>query len=207
VFVPRHGPAAVPVRCFPISGCAVTMTIATAATRVPTRAQRVRAGGGLAYFSLPAAAHAEVAQASHHRLPVTVTVRTSTGRTATRRLTLVPYTTSGRAPRRQIGSSSAVRILSATGFVANAWSGGILAACLSATPCSATTTIVVAGQVVARTRAEPLGANEVGYLRFGLTATGHNLLERSRGNQLSARVTIMAAGTTASATIVLSRFR
>jgi Domain of unknown function (DUF1906) len=206
VFVPRHGPAAVPISCFQIPACQVTMRIATTSTLARTRAQRVPAGGGLAYFSLSPAAHALVAQASHRRLPVIVTVRTSTGKAATRRLNLVPYTTSGDSPQRQTGSSSAMRILSATSFVSNGWSGAMLASCLTATPCSATTTISAGGEVIARTGPESLGANEIGYLRFRLTAAGHSRLTRSRGNQLSARVNITAAGTTADATVVLSAF-
>jgi hypothetical protein len=206
VFVPRHGPAAVPISCFQVPACQVTMRIATTITLVRTLSQRVPAGGGLAYFSLSPTAHALVAQASHRRLPVTVTVRTSTGKAATRRVNLVPYTTSGRSPQRRTGSSSAMRILSATAFVSNGWSGGMLASCLTAIPCSATTTISAAGQVIARTGPESLGANEIGYLRFQLTAAGHSLLARSRGNQLSARVNLTAAGTTAGAAVVLSTF-
>jgi hypothetical protein len=207
VFVPRHGSAAVPVSCFQISPCQVTMRVATTATLVQTGTQRIPGGGGLAYFSLSPAGHALVAQAGHRRLPVTVTVRTSTGKTATRRVNLVGYTTSGPPPRRRISSSLAVRILSATEFVSNAWSGGMLASCLTATPCSTTTAISAGGQVIARTGAESLGANAIGYLRFRLTAAGHDLLARSRGNQLSARVEITAGGTTASAAIVLSTYR
>jgi Domain of unknown function (DUF1906) len=208
VFVPRHGPAAVPVSCFQITACQVTMRIATRTTTLArTRLQRVPAGGGLAYFRLSAAGHALVAQAAHRRLPVAVTVRASTGQTAARRSNLIPYTTSGPAPGRRIGSSRAVRILSATGFLANGWSGGMLASCLAAAPCDVTTTISAGGRVIAGTGAESLGANAIGYLRFRLTAAGHSLLAHTRGNQLSVRVDITAAGTTASGAIVLSTFR
>jgi glycoside hydrolase-like protein len=206
VFVPRHGPAAVPVSCFQISACQVTMTIATTTTLARTATQRIPAGGGLAYFRLSPSGHALVAEAGHRRLPVTVTVRTSTGKTATRRVNLVPYTTSGPSPQRRIGASTVVRILSATEFLSNGWSGGMLASCLTAIPCSATTTISAGGQVIARTGAESLGASAIGYLRFRLTAAGHRMLARSRGNQLSTRVDITSAGTTASAAIVLSMF-
>lgn len=206
VFVPRHGPAAVPVSCFQISACQVTMRIATTTTLVRTGTQRIPGGGGLAYFRLSPADHALVAQAGHRRLPVAVTVRTSTGKTATRRVNLVPYTTSGPSPQRRIGASTAVRILSATEFLSNGWSGGMLASCLTASPCSATTTISAGRQVIARTGAESLGANAIGYLRFRLTAAGHSMLARSRGNQLSARVNTTVAGRTASAAIALSTF-
>jgi hypothetical protein len=206
VFVPRHGPAAVPVSCFQISACQVTMRIATTTTLARTGTQRIPAGGGLAYFRLAPTGHALVAQAGRRRLPVTVTVRTSTGKTATRRVNLAPYTTSGPSPQRRIGASTVVRVLSATEFVSNGWSGGILASCLTASPCSATTTIAAGGQVIARTGAESLGANAIGYLRFRLTVAGHRMLARSRGNQLSTRVDITAAGTTTSAAIVLSTF-
>ncbi len=208
VFVPRHGPAAVPVSCFGTSPCNVTTTIATTATSTlaRTRGQWVPAGGGLAYVNLAPAAHLLVAQASHRRLAVTITARTSTGQKATRRLSLVPYATSGPAPRRGVSSSSALRILSATAFVANGWSGGIPVACLTATPCSATTTIVAGGQVIASAQAESVGVSEIGYLRFALTAAGHRLLASRPGNQLPARVRITDAGKTASGAIVLSTF-
>jgi hypothetical protein len=206
VFVPRRGPAAVPVSCFQISACQVTMRIATTTTLVRTGIQRIPGGGGLAYFKLSPAAHALVAQAAHRRLPVTITVRTSTGKTATRRVNLVPYTTSGPSPRRRIGASTAVRVLSATEFLSNGWSGGMLASCLTASPCSATTTISAGGQVIAHTGPESLGVNAIGYLRFRLTPAGHDILARSRGNQLSARTEITAAGTRTNAAIVLSTF-
>ena len=205
VFVPRHGPAAVPVSCFPISACQVTMRIATTTTLVRTRMLRIPAGGGLAYFKLSPAGHALVAEAGHRRLPVTIAVRASTGNTATRRVNLVPYTTSGLSPQRRIGTSTAVRILSATAFLSNGWSGAILGSCLTASPCKATTTIAAGGRVIARAAAS-LGANAIGYLRFRLTAAGHTMLTRNRGNQLSARGEITAAGKTASALIVLSTF-
>ena len=82
----------------------------------------------------------------------------------------------------------------------------MLASCLTATPCGATTTISAGGQVIARTGPESLGANEIGYLRFRLTAAGHSRLARSRGNQMSARINVTAAGTTAGAAVVLSAF-
>jgi hypothetical protein len=207
VFVPRHGPAAVPVSCFQIPACVVTTTIVTKGTLAHTPPQRIPTGGGLAYFSLTPAGHARVAQARHHRLRATVTVRTSTGPKAMRRLTLIPYTTRGRSPQRRTGSSSAVRILSATAFVANGWSGGILASCLTPAPCRATTAIVAAGHVIAWTGTKSLGANEIGYLRFRLTAAGHALLAHTHGNQLSTRVEITDAGGTATGAIVLSMFR
>jgi hypothetical protein len=206
VFVPRRGPAAVPVSCFGISVCRVTVTIAARTRLVLTGPEQIPAGGGLAYVGLSPADHALVTQASRHRLTVTITVRTSTGSKATRRLNLVPYTTTGRSPRRRIRSSSSIRILSATAFVANRWSGAVLAACLRPTPCSPKTTLVAAGQVIARTAAQALGAGEVGYLRFRLTPAGHSLLASSHGNQLAAELQITDSTDTASAAIALSSF-
>ena len=85
--------------------------------------------------------------------------------------------------------------------------GGILTACLSSTPCHATTTLSVGHTVIARTGSEFLGANELGYLMFSLTPAGHALLIRAPGNQLAAHLAVRAGNTTATATIALVGFR
>jgi hypothetical protein len=53
---------------------------------------------------------------------------------------------------------------------------------------------------IATTRAQTLGAGELGYLSFSLTSPGHRLLTRTRTNQLGVTATITTpapAGSTA----------
>jgi hypothetical protein len=48
--------------------------------------------------------------------------------------------------------------------------------------------------IIARTGQQFLGVNELGYLHFKLTSTGHRMLLRKRGNQLPATLTITTLG-------------
>ena len=213
-FVPANGPGGLPVACFGGPACRVTTTISSGKTRLAqTRLERVPAGGGVVYYSLSRSAHRLLAHAPGRRLPVTVTVRSSAGARATRQLNLIPFTTSGRAPRKRHGSSPALRIIGVTDFVSHGWTGGVLAACASRTPCSATTTVTAGGgRVIAPARAQTLGAGEVGYLSFRLTGAGHAMLRATRGNQLGVGIhvttaaTAMGAATTASALVALDSF-
>jgi hypothetical protein len=66
----------------------------------------------------------------------------------------------------------------------------VLAACVSTTPCRASTTILAGGKVIARTNPELLGAGMVGYLHFSLTRQGHLLLAGTKSNQLSVGVEV-----------------
>ena len=75
-------------------------------------------------------------------------------------------------------------------FVSHGWVGGVLAECLAATPCSATTTLMAGRTTVARTKPQTLGAGELGYLSFTLTGAGHRLLAKTRSNQLGVTATI-----------------
>ena len=202
-FVPSRGFGGVPVGCYGQPSCVVTTTISVGRTTLATsRPERIAPGGGVAYFALSAAAHRLVARAPHHRYPVTVTVRSSTGAAVTRALNLVAFTNRGRGPRRSIASNPSLRIIGATDFVSNGWSGGVLAACQTATPCNATVTLTAGRQVIAASRPQSLGAREVGYLSFTLTAVGHRLLARARGNQLGAQVSIAMGGTAAVGSLV-----
>jgi hypothetical protein len=60
--------------------------------------------------------------------------------------------------------------------------------------------------VIAQTRPEYLGANELSYLAFALTARGRTLLRNARGNQLGAQLTLTDAGASTTTRIVLVRF-
>jgi hypothetical protein len=94
-----------------------------------------------------------------------------------------------------------------TDFVSAGGVGGILAACAQNVPCHVKTTVSVGNTVIASTGSEFLGANEVGYLTFGLTKAGAAMLARAPGNQLGATVRITNGSTTATGQLALVRFR
>ena len=206
-FVPRHGMGGLPVQCFQIIPCRLTTTISAGKrTLATTGTERIPPGGGLAYFHLTPVAQAMLARATHHRLATKITVREVSGASATRQLTLISFATAGSGPRRYIRQSSGLRIIGATDFVFNGRIGGILVACVASVPCHTSTTIAAGAKVIARTRPESLGVNELGYLFFSLTPAGRSILFSTRGNQLPAKLTATTGSTTATARIALASF-
>ncbi len=214
-FVPADGPGGLPVECFAIDGCRISTTIKLGRKVLAhTRGARVAAGGGIDHFPISPAVHRMITAAGNKGLSTTVTVRTSTGRSATEAIRLVRFATSGAGPRRRALSRSAgaMRILGATEFVSHGWTGGVLVACPQATPCTATPTVRVGKRTVAVSRSQTIGPEEIGYLSFQMTGAGHRLLMRSAGNQLGATVSVssptegLVAGATASAAVSLDAF-
>ena len=191
-FAPTRGLGAVPVGCMGISPCALTTTIASGRTTfASTKREFIPAGGGLAYFKLTSAAQKALQRAHNHQLAVNVTVRTTTtGVHVTRRLTLSSFTTSDPSPPRSAGQSSQLKLIGTAEFVSHGWAGGILAECVGATPCQATTTLVAGRTTIAKTKPETLGAGELGYLSFSLTRAGHTLLAKTKTNQLGVTATV-----------------
>jgi hypothetical protein len=207
-FVPSRGPGGLPVGCFNTVACHVTTTITAGRTTIAaTGSEQVSSGGGLTYFALSSSARRLVSRARHRRLPVKITVHDASGASATRSLNLIPFTTSGRSPRRSLSQAATLRIIGATDFVSSGGVGGILAACFATFPCHPSTTISVGGTVIAHTTPEFLGVNELGYLIFRLTGAGRALLAHARGNQLSANLTLNDGGTIATGQIVLAAFK
>jgi hypothetical protein len=193
-FVPTRGPGGLPVECFGITACRVSTTIYDGHhLLVRTGGAPVAAGGGIVHFPLTARAHRLVARAGNPGLPVTVTVRTSTGRSAKQAMKLVPFSVTGPGPRRIPGAGPAVRILGGTDFVSHGWSGGILVACVQSTPCAATPALTIAGGPVATADAVTIGSGEVGYLPFRMTSAGHTQLRHADGNQLGVTVQVSTA--------------
>jgi len=190
-FAPRTGLGAVPVGCMSMSSCAVTTTISQGRTTfATTKREFIPAGGGLAYFKLTSAAQKALAKAHNHQLPVNVKVRSTSGPSATRKLTLSSFTTANPSPARSAGQSSQLKLIGTTEFVSHGWVGGVLAECIGTTPCRATTTLTAGRTTVAKTKAETLGAGELGYLSFTLTAAGHKLLAKAKTNQLGVSATV-----------------
>ncbi len=207
-FVPGHGLAGVPVGCFTAGPCRVTATISIgSAVLASTGPESVPAdGGGIVYFKLTPAGRTRLTAAPHRRLLVRVKVRDVSGTSATTTLNLTPFTTKGRAPRRSLTGSPSLKLIGATDFVFRHSLGGVLAACLSTTPCRVSTKITAAGSTIASTTPEFLGAHELGYLSFKLTGHGRALLTKSKGNQLGATVTLSGLGVRASGHVVLVSF-
>jgi hypothetical protein len=205
--VPGRGIGGLPVGCFSPTPCHLTTRISAGrSVLAATNPEYVPVGGGLIYFALSPGGRTKLARARRHRLAVTINVRDVSGASATRQLNLVPFTTSGRSPRRGVTQSADLQVIGTTDFVSNGWTGGILAACYAATPCNATTTIVSGRTTIAHTAPEFLGVNELGYLIFAVTPAGHKLLEQASGNQLPVNLTISTGSATATARIVLASF-
>jgi Domain of unknown function (DUF1906) len=192
-YVPRQGQGGVPVACFEMASCRVTVTIRDGNRTVSrTGPEPVAAGGGVAHFKLSGYWHKLIA--GHKPLPVTITIASTLAGQASQAMKLVPYTTSGPRPPQSGTPSSQIRLVGGFEFVSHGWSGGVLAACVSTAPCRASTTIVAAGKVIARTNPQLLGAGMVGYLHFTLTGPGHRLLGGTESNQLSVRVQVSSQG-------------
>ena len=199
VFAPRTGLGAVPVGCLGISPCAVTTTISAGRTTyATTKREFVAAGGGLAYFKLSSTAQKALQHAHNHQLAVNVTVRSTTGARATRKLTLSSFSTRNPSPARSGAQASQLKLIGTTEFVSHGWVGGILAACVGSTPCQATVTLMAGRTRLATTSLQTVGAGELSYLSFTLTNAGHKLLTKTKSNQLGATATVttpVAAGT------------
>ncbi len=200
-FAPKRGLAAVPVGCVAVSPCAVTTTISAGRTTfATTNREFIPAGGGLAYFKLSSAAQKALAKAHNHQLAVNVKVRSTSGPSVTRKLTLSSFITSNPGPARSGGQSSQLKLIGTMEFVSHGWVGGILAECIATTPCQATTTLMAGRTTVARTKAQTLGAGELGYLSFKMTTAGHKLLAKTTTNQLGVTALITSPAPAGSTT-------
>ena len=193
-YVGAKGPVGVPVACLNTAPCQLEAAIFEGKKRIAhSEISSVSRHGGQLLVPLSTQTRKLVADALNRRLPVTVTLTSSSGARATRPLTLIPYSISGKAPSRRSWPSAAVQILAETSFVSNAWTGGILVVCKSSTPCAATTRVTLGGAALAQPRTQTLGAGEIGYLTYQLSAKAHKLLREKVGNQLGARVTVTTA--------------
>lgn len=208
VFVSGSGMGGLAASCFASHPCHVSTTVSAGRTVIARSGSEYIAknSSGVLFFQLSPAGRRMLARARSRRLPVTLSEHDTSGTTATAHVTLVPFSTSGKGPRRSVSQSGSVRFLGLTDFVSASGVGGILAVCAQATPCHAITTISVGRTVIARTGGEFLGANEAGGLLFSLTSAGRSLLARARGNQLGAQVTITSGKASSSAQVALVHF-
>lgn len=193
-YVGSRGPVGIPVACLHASPCQLQAAIHDGRRLlVKSPIRTIPRHGGQLLVPLTPQIHRLVASATGHRLPVTVTVTSGGGASATRPLRLVPYTIAGDAPAHHSWASATLQIIGQRSFVSNAWTGGLLAACKSSTPCVATTRVTLAGDALAEPRTVTLGPGEIGYLTYRLNNRGHLLLRAKTSNQLGARVRVTTA--------------
>jgi len=207
-FVSSSGTGGLPTVCFNSKTCHIAMTMTVGKTVIArTGSEQIAAqGGGILYFTLNGAGRSMLAHARGHRLLVHMTGQDVSKLSFSRYITLVPFSTSGAGPARTASQSGGLQILGLTDFVSSGGVGGILAECLSTSPCHTRTSISVGKTVIASTGSELLGARSVGYLIFSLNSAGRSLLDHAGGNQLGAAVTISDGGATAHGQVALVRF-
>ncbi len=207
-FVSANGFGGIPAGCFANHPCRVATTISAGRT-VIARTGNEAVGendSAILYFQLSGQGRALLQHARGRRLAVQISAHDSSGTAANTSLNLVPFHTSGAGPHRSLSNSSTLKIIGVTHFVSSGWTGGILAGCAGGTPCHVTATVSVGNTVIAHTGSEFLGANELGYLYFTLTAAGHAMLAQAPGNQLGAHITLTNGSATASADVALAAF-
>lgn len=210
-WVPPSGFGALPVSCPTPSPCLVAATITAGRTVIAhTHNEYVAgAGAGDVFFQLSGRGRSMLARARGRRLPVGVTVRGSSGNTASAAIELVPFNATGAGPRRSLTQSPALRVIGASDYVSRNGVGSVLAQCVSFTPCHVSTTLSIGSTVIARTGSEFVGANGLGYLSFTLTAVGQAAIAQSakHGNQLGVHLALSDAAAKASGDIALIQVR
>jgi hypothetical protein len=209
LFLSGNGFGGVPASCFANHPCHIATTVSAGRTVIARSGSEYigQNRAGILYFQLSGAGRNMLRRARSGRLAVKVSEHDSSGSTASGTLTLVPFSTAGKGPRRKVVQSGPVQVLGLTDFVSSTGVGGILAACAQSSPCHVRTTVSVGRTVIARTGSEFLGADEAGYLAFSITSAGRNILAHAAGNQLGVQVSITGAGRPTVAQLALVRFR
>jgi Domain of unknown function (DUF1906) len=193
-FVSPRGKLGIPVACMNAAPCKVQTVVYTGKRRIASAAfESVSRHGGFVHLALGKRVNAMVADSPKHELPVNVTVTNGAGASTKTSITLISYTTTGKAPYTSPGSSTTLQVLGDTELVSNGWIGEVLVACTAGVPCKTALRVSTpSGQVIARGKTPTIAAGEIAELHFQMTAKGHALLRASRGNQLDARVVVSA---------------
>jgi hypothetical protein len=188
--------------------CHITTVVSVGRTVIARTGGEVIGAGsaGLLYFKLTPRGRKLLAHSRQGRLGVQVRTHEASGPTSTTPLSLIPFSSSGPAPRHAYRRTTSLRVLAGTDFVASGGTGAILVACTTAAPCLPTLTVTIGHTVIARTGRELVGGNEPAYLVFKLTGRGRTWLSRSARNQLGVRVGVTDAAGTASGTVALVGF-
>jgi Arylsulfotransferase (ASST) len=204
------GGGALPVACFTLHtrGCSLRVTMRTGNTDVArtSRQQFTANRGGLLRFRLSSAARRMLTSAHSHQMPVRVTAQDSSGHTVHRQLELIQFTSSGAGPTRTMTASPTIELLGATDFATTKGQGAILSACYAAIRCYPKGSLTAGGKTIATIAQHQLGANEVGYSPFQLTAAGRDMLARATGNQLAVQVRLSNGSDVAAGQVALVRY-
>jgi hypothetical protein len=206
-FVPGNGLTDVPVGCYSTAACNVSVTATSGGNVVAhSGGEPLAAGtGGLVWFRLSPGARAALSR--NHRLTVSLSVKDGAGaRSASASILLIAFSTSGSGPSRSFTQSAALQLVSGSDFVTPGGFGSTLAQCTASVPCRVTTTVTSGSTVIAATKPEYIGARQLGFLRFQLSAAGRALLARASGNQLPVTVAVSGQGITAGARSALVAF-
>jgi hypothetical protein len=207
-FVSSQDIAGVPVGCLTAAPCQIAGTVTAGRTTIAsTGPEWIPAGGGVLHFALTTAGGRLLARASSRRLPVRITAQPVGGPIASATVNLISFLASGRGPRRALHAAPTLRLVGVTDFVSAGATGGLLAGCSGNASCAIRTTIRAGNTTIATGGPERLGANELGYLIFKLTASGRALLAAASGNQLGVYATVSQPGGTAHAALALVGFR
>jgi hypothetical protein len=205
-----QGTGAIGVGCFTRQTCHLSLRISSGNTILGQGARPLARGtGALMNFTLSAAGVSKLDHASGRRLPVTVTLRDSaSGTSATRSMTLIPYSIAGSGPVRSTSQSPTVQLVQGTGFVSSsAGTGQILAACYAPAPCRITTTVSAGAKRIAHTAGEYLGVDELRILSFKLSSAGRSMLQHASGNQLPAQIRLVDGSNATTGEIALVAYR
>ena len=174
-------------------------------SKVVAQAQAQVVGSRLAKlvrFMLTPAGQRDLLHSSSHQLRVLITIHDSSGATASKHMTLYPYSVSGPGPARASTASPTVRVADTNAYVSSSGKGQLLATCYGSAPCHVGATITSGGAVIA-TQTEHIGAEEEGQVYFQLTQTGETMLQHATGNQLPAQVKLTNGHDTATGSIAL----
>jgi hypothetical protein len=205
-----EGVASVPVGCIAGRDCRVTVTIRSrGSVRGRSHPQVVLARrAALVSVSLSASGQHELHNAPHHRLPVQVIVRSSSGLPVVRAdLTLIPYGATGASRPGSISTAPGAEIVDRLGFVSSNGLTSILTACYASVPCRLVETVTAGGQVIARTAKRVLlGTNELVYVEIPLDQAGRMLLARAGGRDIPAQVNVRSDGRVRTEQIDLVRY-
>ncbi len=205
---PGNGLGGLPVGCLKTTPCHVVVTVRQGNT-VLARGGEENVGAnqnGIVYFRLSPSARGSLSR--NRRLGVSVNLQDVGGPGATKSMTIVAFSASGSGPHRSVSNATTLAIVGETDFVSSKGVGGILAECAGNAPCHVKTTVAVGKTTVATTGSEFIGAHELAYLSFQLSAQGKSMIARAGGHQLGAHVAITGAdGATASGDVALIPFR
>ena len=209
-FVPSSGGlGGLPVGCFAPTPCQFVTTLSSGRTVLAsTGKESIGAGqSGYVYFRLSPSAQGSLAHARGRRLNVTATVRDAGGPSVSAPLTLVPFSSSGSGPHRDVTNAKAFTIAGTSAFVSQSGFAGVPATCFTDTSCQVQATITVGRTTIAHTGSEFVGAHEFGYVSIQLTSAGKSMLAHASGNQLGVHITLTGGGQTSSGDIALIPFR